>query len=43
MDLIKDGHFYYLENNDSEEIASYVHYFLSVTPYDVKKKEENEE
>lgn len=34
--LIENGHFYLLEAYDSEEIASFVHYFLSVTPYALK-------
>lgn len=33
---LKDGHFYALSGNDSEEIASFLHFFLTVTPYDTK-------
>ena len=34
--LVENGHFYTLDKHDSEEIASFVHYFLSVTPYAIK-------
>jgi len=43
MDLIKTGNFFYLDNNNSEEIASYVHYFLSVTPYKVEQKQDDDD
>lgn len=37
---LQNGHFYILGSNNSEEIASFLHFFLTVTPYETKKKEE---
>ena len=36
---LKKGHFYVLDNNNSEDIAAYLHFFLTVTPYDVSTKD----
>ena len=35
---LQNGHYYILGSNNSEEIASFLHFFLTVTPYDVAPK-----
>ena len=32
-ELLEKGHFYTLENDKSEDIAAFTHFFLTVTPY----------
>lgn len=32
-DLLEKGHFYALESGKSEDIAAFVHFFLTITPY----------
>ena len=32
-DLLQKGHFFALESNKSEDIAAFLHFLLSVTPY----------
>ena len=36
-EYLDQGYFYILENNNSEEIAAYLHFFLTVTPYEITK------
>jgi hypothetical protein len=36
-EYLDQGYFYVLENNNSEEIAAYLHFFLTVTPYEISK------
>lgn len=31
--LLEKGHFYALESGKSEDIAAFVHFFLTITPY----------
>ena len=35
---LQNGHYYVLGSNNSEEIASFLHFFLTVTPYDTGNK-----
>lgn len=37
---LQNGHFYILGSNNSEEIASFLHFFLTVTPYDAGSKQQ---
>lgn len=37
---LQNGHFYILSSNNSEEIASFLHFFLTVTPYETGRREE---
>lgn len=32
-EILDKGHVYILDGNNSEEIASYLHFFLTVTPF----------
>lgn len=43
LSYLQNGHYYILGSNNSEEIASFLHFFLTVTPYDIGKKNKNEE
>eukprot|EP01017_Pseudomicrothorax_dubius_P048275 TRINITY_DN8761_c0_g1_i1.p1 TRINITY_DN8761_c0_g1~~TRINITY_DN8761_c0_g1_i1.p1 ORF type:complete len:436 (-),score=114.53 TRINITY_DN8761_c0_g1_i1:114-1421(-) len=37
-EYLENSHSYILDNNNSEEIASYLHFFLTYTPYDIPRK-----
>jgi len=30
---LQKGHFYMLDSDDSEDIAQYIHFLLTITPY----------
>lgn len=36
-EVLDKGHIYILDGNNSEEIASYLHFFLTVTPFKKEK------
>lgn len=38
---LQNGHFYILGSNNSEEIASFLHFFLTVTPYETAVSKKN--
>ncbi len=40
---LQNGHYYILGSNNSEEIASFLHFFLTVTPYDIVNKAKKQE
>lgn len=41
-ELMEKGRFYGLDSDKSEDIAAFVHFFLTVTPYNVGEKNEGE-
>lgn len=43
MQLIQQGHFFVLNSSNSEDIAQYIHFLLTVTPWIMKQDHENRE
>ncbi len=40
MKALDTGRFFVLESEDSEDIAQYLHFLLTVTPWDTKEDQE---